>query len=180
MEEVQVIRRRPAYKRWWFWFLMGLATVITIVFVAVVASSIAESSGSSGSSYKMGEAVTVGDVTYTVNSASNTKRIGSEYVGEDTTGNFVIVNLSVKNGSNSELTLVSKMMTYHRDSNTYETNYSGVYLDNGFYVSEKIGAGMSKTIDVVYEIPSSYQSTDYLVVKPSSSSYTSASIYMKR
>ena len=47
---------------------------------------------------------------------------------------------------------------------------------NPFYVIENIGAGISKTISIVYEIPSAYKATDYMLVKDS---YKTERIYMK-
>ena len=130
--------------------------------------------------YGFGDVVKVGDIEYTALSARNTKSIGSEYLGETTSNNFVIVNLRVRNVGNKELSLFSSMMIYTIRNSEYEPHTAGIYLDNGFYVIMSIGSGISKTIDVVYEIPSNYSESDYLSVKASSYSSSTKKIYMRR
>ena len=49
-------------------------------------------------------------------------------------------------------------------------------LDNVFYVVQSVGAGITKTINVAYEIPSAHQSSDYVLVKDS---YKTEKIYLK-
>lgn len=137
------------------------------------------SSGGSSQKYGFGDTVKVGDFEYTVNSAYDTKHVGSAYLGDDTDNNFVVVNLTVKNTGNSENELFTKMMIFHVGSYEYEPHSSGIYLNNGFYVLQSIGAGISKTVNVLYETPSEYTANDYLQVKASSYSSKSANIYMK-
>ena len=142
----------------------------------------ASGSGNGGGSlktYGFGDTVKVGDFEYTVNSASNTTHVGSAYLGDDTENNFVIVNITVKNVGSSENNLLTKMMIYHVGNSEYEPHSSGIYLDNGFYVLQSIGAGLIKTVNVLYETPSQYTASDYLQVKASSYSSKSANIYMK-
>lgn len=129
--------------------------------------------------YGFGDTATVDKIEFTVNSASNTKKVGTDYLGDETTNNFVIVNLTVKNAGSSEIELLSGMMTYHVGESTYKAHSSGIYLDDGFYVVQPIGSGISKTINVVFETPSEYKETDYLLVKPSTHSSESEKIYMK-
>ena len=129
--------------------------------------------------YGFGDSVKVGNVVFQINNATNTNKIGTEYVGAETEYNFVILNLTVKNIGKKEISLLSDMMTLHNGDKTYETHSSGIYLENGFYVIETIGADISKTINVVYETPIEYTPDFYLVVKESSYSYTSDKIYLK-
>lgn len=148
-------------------------------FMLAGCTPLTDGSGSGSKTYGFGDTVKVGDFEYTVNSASNATHVGSAYVGDDTDNNFVIVNITVKNVGNSENDLLTKMMIYHVGNNEYEPHSSGIYLDNGFYVLQSIGAGISKTVNVLYETPSQYTASDYLQVKASSYSSKSANIYMK-
>lgn len=185
----QVRRRKPAYKRWWFWLLMGIATIVVASIIIGVAANSNNNSGGGNSQqttttpaktgYGFRDIVTVGDVQFTLNNALDTKQIGSDLLGYKTDYNFVILSLNIKNNSSKELDVLSGMMKYHIGSSVYETHAAGIYLDDGFYVSKQIGAGMSKTINVVFEIPSEYKSTDYLEVKDSTYSYKSANIYLR-
>jgi len=126
-----------------------------------------------------GDTVEVGKLEFRANSASNTKKVGTEYLGDETSNNFVIVNLTIKNKGNSEITLTSGMMELHVGEKTYEPHSSGIYLDDGFYVLESIGPDISTTKNVLFETPSEYTSDYYLVVKESAYSYTTEKIYLK-
>ena len=133
--------------------------------------------------YGFNEAVQIGDFEYTIKGASNTKQIGSSYVIDETEYNFVIVNMSVKNIGKSEVTIYSKMMLYYIGENEYEPRSSSAIvtsLEDGFASYVKIGAGLSKTLNVVYEIPNEYQATDYLLLKDSiNSNAKSIKVYMR-
>lgn len=124
----------------------------------------------------MNEVVTVGDWQFTITKAENTKFLGSTFLNETTDYNFVVITLVVKNISNTEKTLWDDNMVYHRGNNSYECNSAAIVLDNGFYLLEDIGAGLSKTISVVYEITSESMETDYILVKDG---YSSKKIYIK-
>ena len=127
-------------------------------------------------SYGINDKVVVRDLEYTVLEVGNTKSVGSSYVGQTTENNFVIVTLKIKNNSSSEKTLTGSNFYYYSNGNRYETSSAGIYLnDNGFYVLVEIGAGITKTIRVLYETPSEYKSSDYILV---SDSYKSEKIYM--
>ena len=161
-------------------FLVSASLILlTGCFTASDGSGGGGAKNDSSKKYGFGDTVRVEDLEFTVNSASNAKHIGSEYLGADTDNNFVIVNLKIKNAGTSEADVLSGMMTYHIDDSAYEPHSSGIYLDNGFYVIESIGAGLAKTIDVVYEIPSNFSPDDYLEVKATSYSSKGQKIYMK-
>ncbi len=51
--------------------------------------------------------------------------LGSEYLGEDADGRFVVVNLSVRNGKDESVTINSGQMTLEANGKTYETDSEG-------------------------------------------------------
>ena len=128
--------------------------------------------------YGFGDTITIGDFSYTLNSASNTKQVGSSLLGDKTDFNFVICNLTVKNVGKTENTLYSQMMILHYDDYEYEPHSSGIYLENGFYALEAIGAGISRTFNVLYETPEEFFDTWYLELKTSTYSSKSGKIYL--
>ena len=182
MQEQKI--KRPIFKKWWFWLIIGV--VVLGIIGSIVGGTAGSSSNNSGggnnttqtaSTYKMNQAVTVGDLQYTITNAYDTKQTGS--LGDVTQNNYVVITLVVKNNGSSEVSLTSSYFTYYRGSSKYEPSTQAMYLSsstNPFLVSEKVGAGISKTITVVYEIPSEYQATDYLQVKYS---FKTEKIYMK-
>ena len=134
------------------------------------------SDSSSSSIYGMNQTVVVKDLEYTVTDAYNTKVIDSFFDGGQTENNFVVITLKIKNNSSSEKYISSSNFYYYRGNNKYEPHNAGLYLDGGFWLNETVGAGLAKTIKIVYEIPSEYQSTDFLQVKDS---LKKENIYMK-
>ena len=176
--ENEVKTKKPVYKKWWFWLIIGLVAVGT---VGAIAGGTSGSSGTGGggsqtqtTEHKMNETVKIGDLECIVNSAYNIKKIGS--VGTVTQNNYVVVNTTVKNTGSTEMTLTSSSFSYYIGNNKYEPSAEGIYLTNGFCVVQDLGAGITKNISVVFEIPSEYQPSDYLQVK---SSYHTEKIYMK-
>lgn len=109
-------KKKPIYKRVWFWIL-----VVIIIFGV---SSMGNDSGNGGekvsssttkqttqkkmSYYKVGDSVKVGDVVYTLKSATTTKE---RNMFEDKKPKYVIkIVYHVKNGSDGIFLLVSMMM----------------------------------------------------------------------
>lgn len=162
-------RRKPAYKRWWFWFLMGLATVTTIIIIVVAASGGSSNNGSSSNQtsqpavqYKMNDTVTVNEIEYTILSGYNTKEV-SIYVDDGkTTQNFAVLSIKMKNTGSVEKSVIEDYMLFYRGTDQYKPSSKGIYLDDGFWYSVTLGPKIEKTVKVVYEIPSEYQSTDYI------------------
>lgn len=160
---------------------LGLAGTIIggVITVAAIIGIIAGASGKSSTpSYGMGQAAKVGSLEYTVNSARNTKHLGGEYIGSDTANNYVVLNMTVKNVGSSETRLYDEMMVYHSGSHEYKPSSDGAYLDDGYWLTVTINPGLVQRFEVVFEIPQSYSTSDYLEVKASSYSYDTAKIYM--
>ena len=124
---------------------------------------------------RIGDTVSVGNFEFTVVNAYDTKKVPSS-LGEVTENNFVIVTLKIKNNATTEKTLTESNFYYYRGANRYGTHNDGIYLTDGFWLSTSIGAGLSKTISIVYEIPSEHLGTDYIQVKDS---FKTEKIYMK-
>lgn len=179
------VEKKPFYKKWWFWLIIG------IVIVGIIGSIVGGTAGSSSNSgtnsggnssqtsttHGMNETVTVGDLEYKVTAAYDTVKIGS--LGDVTSNKYVVITLVVKNNSSSEKSLTSSSFSYYRGNNKYEPSTQAMYLNsssNPFLAIEKVGAGISKTITIVYEIPSAHVATDYLQVKDS---FRTEKIYMK-
>lgn len=123
-----------------------------------------ESKSTNKDTYGLNQVVAVGDFEFTVTQVYDTKSVGSEYLGDTTENNFVVVILKVKNTSNSEKTLTSSNFYYYRDTNKYEAHSSGAYLEDGFWLVKSIGAGLTTSFGILYEIPSNHLETDYLRV----------------
>lgn len=174
--------KKPIFKKWWFWCIMVLVLcIIGGVSGGVVGGGSNTSSSNNGEveknqsvEYKMNDTVSVGKLDFTITMAYNTVQIS--YLGTITQNNYVVVTMTVKNKDKSQKNLYESAFTYYRGKNSYKPHNDGIYLDNGFWVIKEIGAGITSIIQVVYEIPSTYESTDYILVKDGLSSKR---IYMK-
>ena len=170
MEENAPKRRKPAYKRWWFWFLMGLATVSTVIVVVVIASSGSSKSDNSGSTstslpanqYKMNETVTINEIEYTILSGYNTKELTTYVDDGKTTQNFAVLSIKMRNAGSVEKSVIEDYMLFYRGNDEYKPSSKGIYLDDGFWYSVTLGPKIEKTVKVVYEIPSEYLATDFV------------------
>lgn len=74
-------------------------------------------------------------------------------VGENTQNNFVVISLTIKNTGNREITLTESNFVLYKNKVKYNVHTASIYLDDGFYVAETIGAGNTCTIQLVYEVP---------------------------
>lgn len=169
-------------KKWWFWVIIG---VVGLAVIGSVVGTVTKGNSNSSSTtnntttktYGMNETVVVKDLEFKITGVTDTKHVGSSYLGKDTDANFAIVTIQIKNTSSSEKTVYSDNFKYQRGESVYEASSAGAYAgDNGFYVLKEIGAGLTKTLDVVYEIPSTHEATDYILAKDS---YKSEKIYLK-
>ena len=177
--------KKAFYKKWWFWLIIG---VVVVGIIGIIVGGTAGSSSNSGTNsggnssqtsttYGMNETVTVGDLEYKVTNAYDTIKVGT--LGDVTSNNYVVITLTIKNNSSYEKTFTSSSFTYYRGSNKYEPSTQALYLNgatNPFVAIETLGAGLTKTITVVYEIPSAHVATDYLQVEDS---FRTEKIYMK-
>lgn len=102
-----------------------------LVCITLVATSLLLASGCSSDSssdnkseavtYHVGETVVVGDVEYLVNSISTAKSVGSDILGAQSKGTFLIVNITVKNNGNEELLVSGDLFTLINGDKKFES-----------------------------------------------------------
>ena len=114
---------------------------------------------------KIGDAVTVGAFEYTILSIRTGNVVGSSsYHRIRTDGMFVMIEIQVKNVGSKEKTLYESNMKLFHNGNEYEIHDDSWYYDDCFSLLENIGAQMSKSFTLIYELPEDYSSNDYLQV----------------
>ena len=114
---------------------------------------------------KIGDAVSVGDFEYTVLSIRSGKKISNSFHTSRTDGMFVLIEVQVKNTGSSQKTLYESDMTLFHNGSEYEIIDDSLYFDDCFSTLENIGAKMTKSFTLVYELPEDYTTNDYLQVK---------------
>lgn len=109
-------------------------------------------------------AVDINDWSITVNSARNTKTLGSGYSTKTTENNYVVINFTAKNNATSEKNFYSSEINFYEDDCKYNVGSDGewLYLNNGLSYMEEIGAKLKKTFEVAFETPREYNSNDYV------------------
>ena len=181
----QQVRKKPIYKKWWFWVIIVLLFIgfPTSVFDLVsdilnpeLVTNGESSQKNTKSKYSLCETVIVGDLECMITDVYDTNYIGGKYSGEPTAYNYAIVTMRIKNNSTKEIRVSDSNFYYYRGSDRYGSNSVGYYLENGLFYSESIGAKMSITLQVVYEIPSAHKTTDYILLRDS---FQSAKVYLK-
>ena len=161
--------KKPFYKNWVFWLVAGI--VILLIVGIVIGATVDEETLEKYSSYKseqteesvvgFNQTVTLGDFEFTALGAYDTKSIGLE----STENNYVVVMLQIKNNASTEKTLDDDDFLYYRGNQQYKPANAGIYLSDGLWLNVKIGSGLTKTVSIVYEIPSAYQESDYLLIR---------------
>ena len=157
--------KKPFYKKWWFW-------VIAVIIVGAVASggagggadtATAPASGDKTDSApaaeavkvaKIGDALKVGDLVFTVKDAGLTKELKSPLGNKK--GNWMVVTVAVKNESKEAVTIDSSFFKLlEGDGTTYETDSDNLmYLDaeQNFFL-EQINPKLEKTGKILFAIP---------------------------
>jgi hypothetical protein len=135
------VQKKPFYKRVWFW-------VLAVILVIIVGSSMGGSKDSKSSSnsqkvssgasssnnnntsaktektYKVGQVVEVGSMQYTVTGVSTAKSVGPSILPTDAKDTFVVVDLTVKNSGDKEVTIDSSFFKLLDGSKTLSADSS--------------------------------------------------------
>lgn len=134
------VQKKPFYKRVWFW------VVVVIVVIGLgnmggskdsksSSNSQKVSSGASSSNnnntsaktektYKVGQVVEVGSMQYTVTGVSTAKSVGPSILPTDAKDTFVVVDLTVKNSGDKEVTIDSSFFKLLDGSKTLSADSS--------------------------------------------------------
>lgn len=129
--------------------------------------------------YGINDTITLDNLEYTVTNVTDKKVIDSFWDDGKTDNNFVIITIKIKNIGTRQEYVSPLDFTYTIDQSKYKAHNAALYLDNGLWVGEDIGAGISKSYKLVFEIPEEHKKTDCLVIQTSWFG-DEATIYMKK
>jgi hypothetical protein len=197
MSETQV--KKPIYKRWWFWVIIVIVAGAIIGWTSAGVGGGEDDGNGNGNggngngnggngngngggpttNYYLGDKVTSGSIEFTAVSVDNKTLLGTEWVGESTENNFVIVEVKIKNVGNSEVRLIASYFELSKSTSTYEVHSGSIYLDNGFFLGETIGSGISKTIVIAFETPTTSTAEEYKLTVKGGALSTKQSIIVK-
>ena len=170
-EEVVGKPKKSIFKKWWFWAILvlilgaaassgggksGTAPAKSSAPGTTAAAPAAEAPAAPAGDTvtKIGTALKVGDLVFTVKDAALTKKLKSPLGNKS--GNWMVVTVTVKNESKEAVTIDSSFFKLlESDGTTYETDSDNLmYLsaDANFFL-EKINPKLEKTGQVLFAIP---------------------------
>ncbi|MFH1737205.1 MAG: DUF4352 domain-containing protein [Actinomycetota bacterium] len=135
------------------YFTAGLAS---LVLLALLIAGCASSSGNNVKSYKIKEEVAVGKSVWKVLTVEKTKQTNS---GAKASGEFVFVQLEVKNTSNEAVNLTGiEVELFDGDSNTYQydTQQNNTFLEamgKDSLIKGKMDSGETVSGWIAFDIP---------------------------
>lgn len=154
--------KKPIWKRWWLW-----AVVILVLLIAACSNGGNKDNNNSGSGSTNSEATTyglnqeapAGDLSFTVNSVSKKKTIGSAYTSKTSqSGTYALIDVTVKNSGKDTITIDSSLFSIvdnqgreFKYSTDGQTAYTMAGAENFFL--KQIQPGLSVTGVVVFELP---------------------------
>lgn len=174
--------RKPLLKRWWFWVLVVLAVIVIGAALgggddsaedaggssaeAGAAASGAEEGGAAeekpeaaeepAAEYGLGDTVVSGDWEVTVKAVEEgVAEVGNEYLGATAQGQFVVVDLAVKNaGSSPEYFFENNITLSDESGNSYNSDSeAGIYADEDALFLEEINPGNTAEGVLVFDVP---------------------------
>ena len=154
-----------------------IVSVIIIVFAIILIIGIAASSANNSDNqdkiFSVGEVATNSDgVSFTITNVENTKSLGSGLLADTTTSNFILIDITIKNTSNKQITIYGSCADLYNSQNVKYEDYSSLNID--YILSEDINVGVSKNFQITFETPTTTEQEEY-ILKIGYSIYTSDS-----
>lgn len=178
-------RKKPLLKRWWFWIVAILVVVIIGSAISGGGDDATEKTDSSavvaedesasgekakeepaaeepaeeaaGASYGIGDAVAADEWEVTVNSVEDgVSSVGDEFLGAEAQGQFVVVDLSVKNTASApDFFWEDNIKLGDEAGNTYSADSeAGLYADaESILFAEEINPGNTAKGVLVFDVP---------------------------
>lgn len=119
---------------------------------------------------KIGDTITNADhVSICLVSCENTKELGAGLLTDTTENNFILLTFKVTNNSNKQQTFSGSCVDLYNSKNVKYESATSLYID--YIISEDIGAGITKSFQVVFETPTTTLDEEY-TAKVGYSTYT--------
>lgn len=148
--------KKVVWKKWWFW---GLAIIVIIIASNSGKDGTSSTTNSSGSSnqtsenkdYKVGDVVQLKNHTIVVNSVNKNYKSGNQFdKPQDSANSFVIVDITVTNTGNSDLSVNEFGFKLEDESGTQRNSTYGGLAD-GKLQSVTLSKGGKTTGKIVFE-----------------------------
>ncbi|MDR3547744.1 MAG: DUF4352 domain-containing protein [Candidatus Pacebacteria bacterium] len=158
----QTPKKKSIFKRWWFWVIVVIVLFIIIAAsgnstpqkVGDTSSSTPATSSSQPQAFNVGDQVKIGDSILTVNKVSVTQ--GGEFLKPDAGDEFVNLNITIQNTSNTSqyVTTLGQMFIKDSGGNSYQVTTTDVTEQNiSNDLDGQVIADSKRTGWVGFEVP---------------------------
>lgn len=180
-------KKKGILKRWWFW------TIVIVVIIAIAASSgggkdstkqttapttsttknSKESTKKPTKSYKIGDTVTVGKMTYKINGMATDDRVGPKVLPTQASGKYVILDVTVQNKGNESVTIDTSYFTLLQGKKKFDADSEASMsanqgengtIKNSFFL-QKLNPESKARGKVVFDVAPSIASSKNLQVE---------------
>jgi hypothetical protein len=159
---------KPFYKKVWFWLVAVLAVIVAGAAANAGTSSTSSSAGSADepaaaapAPATIGTAVRDGDFEFTVTGVERGKtQLGGEYLSTTAQGEFVLVNLTVRNIGNEPGTLFDQnTKLFDAQGREFRPSSSAaIYLpEQSNVIAQTINPGNQVSGTIVFDVPTGAQ-----------------------
>lgn len=131
-----------------------IVVICILVLIAIIVPICTSNSGESNKrgSYYIGDTVKNSDgVYFTVTKVENTQKLGGTYFADTTSANFIVLNITVKNNSNKQISVYGGCVDLYNSKGIKYEYYSS--LNVNYIISEDIGVGLSRSFQIAFETP---------------------------
>jgi hypothetical protein len=151
---------------------ISLILILGLVLFGCTSQSTTNNTQVEEKTYQLGEAISIGDLTYTVKSIDQYEALGSEYLFKEPSEDalFYVVELKIENTSNSEksVSISNDITITDTQGRTFTpdamlSTYAKQTGLEALAIFEKIQPGLSKTGVIVFEMPNN--TTGKIIIK---------------
>lgn len=116
--------------------------------------------------YKMKETVKVGDVEYVVSSQKVDKKVGDKYLNHKAQDTYLIIDISIKNLGNEELTVSNSFFTLLNGEKEYKTDSDGsIYLGEDSMIYKDVNPDVTLKGKIIFDVPEAIANSKDNVLK---------------
>ena len=111
-------------------------------------------------------------VEFVVTSIENTRRVGSGYLADTTENNFILLTIKVTNKGKKEQTIYNGCVALYNSNNVEYEDYLSFNIDDIELLGRDIAIGLTTTFQVLFEVPTNTDQSEYTIRIGYSSSTT--------
>jgi hypothetical protein len=113
--------------------------------------------GKSATTHSIGETFTVGEgdqsIEYTVTNVETSSTVGGSFTSEEADGEFVIIDIEMKNVGDESFSLSSSVFSLSAGGNEYDTDDDAILAFDNNVIYEQLDPEVTKEGKLVFDVP---------------------------